>query len=552
MTGTWACSGGSPRRTPGSSSADSTPQSSSGGLLVSLNQRGVVDLPYISQLYGKPEDAVIGELGDLVYLDPEAKAWQTADAYLSGNVRDKLVAAEKAGIARNVAALRAVQPEDVLPGDIDANLGAPWVPASDVQAFAAHLFGVEPSSITIAHMAKDAVWSVEGDWSAERAVAVTTDYGTARASGLWLLDLALNMKTPVIYDPDPSDPDKRVVNPEQIFRYVTEGSFDAYMWQALETKAKFINQIMTGESGVRRAEDVAGQELSYAEVKAIVSGNPAVLVLAEADAELQRLAVLRRNHADEQYLARKNLRDLPERIERLERRLAGLTADMATLATGGGLTVNGKPANEAALSRALTMIPDRVDWPRMYPVGEYKGLTFGIERHPGGAADVYLEGKAIRKAMLSRDSQGARAVTNALGRLESTYQEQCGEVRRELDITRGQLGDFEARLGRPFAHATYLDELTTLRDRLKLALSDTPPEGENATKLAEQIKELRAGHQVEAPKAKVVEARRPTPVPAPEPVTDAPVADEVAEKPVEEPVPTFRQRIGRGGQMSLF
>ena len=99
-----------------------------------------------------------------------------------------------------------------------------------------------------------------------------------------------------------------------IYRYVTEGSFDAYMWQALETKARFIAQVMTGESAVRRAEDIGGQELSYAEVKAIASGNPAVLTLAEADAELQRLAVLKKNHADEQYLARRSLRDLPDTI----------------------------------------------------------------------------------------------------------------------------------------------------------------------------------------------------------------------------------------------
>ena len=62
-----------------------------------------------------------------------------------------------------------------------------------------------------------------------------------------------------------------------IFRYVTEGSFDAYMWQALETKARFMGQVMTGECGTQAAEDIGGQELSYAEVKAIASGNPAVL-----------------------------------------------------------------------------------------------------------------------------------------------------------------------------------------------------------------------------------------------------------------------------------
>src|SRR5438874_8205098 len=115
-----------------------------------------------------------------------------------------------------------------------------------------------------------------------------------------------------------------------IYRYVTEGSFDAYMWQALETKARFISQVMTGDNAVRSAQDIGSQELSYAEVKAIASGNPAVLTLAEADAELQRLTLLKKNHADEQYLARRSLRELPQTIERLSRRLTNLAADQAT------------------------------------------------------------------------------------------------------------------------------------------------------------------------------------------------------------------------------
>src|SRR5437588_9381774 len=103
------------------------------------------------------------------------------------------------------------------------------------------------------------------------------------------------------------------------------------MWQALETKARFINQVMSGANAARRAEDIGGQELSYAEVKAIASGNPAVLTLAEADAELQRLAILRKNHRDEQYLARLNLKELPDRIKSLGRRIEALTADSRTL-----------------------------------------------------------------------------------------------------------------------------------------------------------------------------------------------------------------------------
>ena len=184
------------------------------GLLASLDQKGAVDLPFIASLYGRPEEQVTAELGELIFRDPESQTWQTADAYLSGNVRAKLAAAQAAGpaFARNAEALRSVQPEDVLPGDIDCNLGSPWVPESDVQAFAADLFHVPPSSIQVAHLPKDAVWGIDADYATRQSVAATSDYGTPRANGTNLLELALNMKTPVIYDPDPDDSEKRVVN----------------------------------------------------------------------------------------------------------------------------------------------------------------------------------------------------------------------------------------------------------------------------------------------------------------------------------------------------
>jgi N12 class adenine-specific DNA methylase len=132
-------------------------------------------------------------------------------------IQAKLAAAERAGpaYARNTEALRGVQPEDVLPGDIDANLGAPWIPESDIQAFAADLFHVEPSSVPVAHLKKDAVWNLDADYAATQSVAATSEYGTARANGTWLLDLALNLKTPVIYDTiNHGDREERVVNQE--------------------------------------------------------------------------------------------------------------------------------------------------------------------------------------------------------------------------------------------------------------------------------------------------------------------------------------------------
>ena len=187
------------------------------GLLVSLDRRGAVDLAFIASLYGKSEEAIIAELSDLIFQDPESKAWETADAYLSGNVRAKLAQAESAGpdFARNAEALRAVQPEDILPGDIDANLGAPWIPEEDIRDFAAELFHVSPSGIRVGHLKKDAVWCLDCDASAERSVAATSELGTARANGVWLLELALNLKTPVIYDTVTNgDREERVVNQE--------------------------------------------------------------------------------------------------------------------------------------------------------------------------------------------------------------------------------------------------------------------------------------------------------------------------------------------------
>ena len=132
-------------------------------------------------------------------------------------MRAKLAIADHAGpaYARNAEALRGVQPDDVLPGDIDANLGAPWIPESDILAFAVELFHVDPSDIRIGHLKKDAVWSIDAGSAAQQSVAATSECGTARANGTWLFEQALNMKTPVIYDTiNHGDHEERVVNQE--------------------------------------------------------------------------------------------------------------------------------------------------------------------------------------------------------------------------------------------------------------------------------------------------------------------------------------------------
>ena len=107
----------------------------------------------------------------------------------------------------------------------------------------------------------------------------------------------------------------------QIFRYVTEGSFDAYMWQTLETKARFIQQVMRGETSVRSAEDLESGALTYAEIKAIASGNPAVVEKIKIDTEVRKLDQLRAVHANQQRHIRWEIRDLPRQITEAKQHL---------------------------------------------------------------------------------------------------------------------------------------------------------------------------------------------------------------------------------------
>jgi hypothetical protein len=90
----------------------------------------------------------------------------------------------------------------------------------------------------------------------------------------------------------------------EIYRYVTEGSFDAYMWQTLETKARFIQQVMSGHTSVRSAEDLESGALTYAEIKAIASGNPAVMEKVRIDTEVRKLDQLRAMHLNQQHQVR--------------------------------------------------------------------------------------------------------------------------------------------------------------------------------------------------------------------------------------------------------
>jgi N12 class adenine-specific DNA methylase len=132
-------------------------------LAVTLNETGRVDVDHLAELLDSDPGSALAQVGGAVLRNPSTESWETDDAYLSGSVRTKLAIAEAAtalepSYQHNVAALRAVQPEDLRPSDITARLGAPWIQATDIEAFAIEVMG---TATRVRHTVEIASWSVE-------------------------------------------------------------------------------------------------------------------------------------------------------------------------------------------------------------------------------------------------------------------------------------------------------------------------------------------------------------------------------------------------------
>jgi len=234
-----------------------------------------------------------------------------------------------------------------------------------------------------------------------------------------------------------------------------------------------------------------------------------VLTLAEADAALHRLHILQKHHADEQYLARREMRALPAEITRLERRVAALTQDITTAKVHATdpVTIGTRPSSRhdalEALATCLQALPALVVETRRVPLGRYRGLHFGLMQHPQGAPEVYVEGALRRSISLARDVHGPRAILNAVERLIGSAEAERDTARRDLAIAQGQLRDYEARLGTGFTHAAYLEALTALRNQLEAALASTAQDGAEGSlpsvgALVERLKALHAAHTLDA------------------------------------------------------
>ncbi|MGH9090844.1 MAG: hypothetical protein ACRDZR_05625, partial [Acidimicrobiales bacterium] len=188
-------------------------------LSMSLQQLGRVDEAFMAEVTGRPAPEVLAALGDRVFRDPELERWVVAEEYLSGNVRTHLDAARQAaaadeGLLRNVAALEAALPRDVIADELDGVLGAPWIDPEVVEEFARSLCPV-PSlrqHITVARSPGTGEWVVGSSGPAREAMGRDHEFGGEEFNAISVLAAALNGRSPVVYMPGPND--TRVVDPE--------------------------------------------------------------------------------------------------------------------------------------------------------------------------------------------------------------------------------------------------------------------------------------------------------------------------------------------------
>jgi len=255
----------------------------------------------------------------------------------------------------------------------------------------------------------------------------------------------------------------------EIFRYVTEQSFDAYSWQTLETKARFIAQVMKGDQGLRAIEDVELAALSYAEVKALASGNPLVIEKAGVDAEVAKLSTLFSVWRNQRWANESEVGHLPMTIEALQRRVDLQAQDVARLQpqTAEGLVVElegrrhvGPQAVGGALHDLVKVARAELrtgTLPIERSVGRCGGLALGLfGARSSDVPALYLEGAC--RYDVEAYQNGPALVHALLAALASVGQQHAATSER-LALKRKRLEDLALELERPFEHASRLSDL---------------------------------------------------------------------------------------------
>ena len=285
-------------------------------------------------------------------------------------------------------------------------------------------------------------------------------------------------------------------NPEvEIFRYVTEGTFDAYLYQLVESKQRFIAQIMTSKAPARAAEDVDETALSYAEIKALATGNPQIIEKCNLDMEVSKLNMLRANHLSQRYaLEELVLRKYPAEIKELNERIAGYEQDsthlaehpkpaegIAPMVLGGVIYTERENAGKAIIEACTHM-----NGAETVSIGSYRGFSMLLSYD--GAANEFrmvLKGKLSHTAVLGADAGGnVTRIDNALEKIT----EHLANARSQLAHTTEQLENARTEMTAPFPKEAELAEKTRRLNELNVLLNlneqdrpvmaDEPDEGD--------------------------------------------------------------------------
>ncbi len=285
-------------------------------------------------------------------------------------------------------------------------------------------------------------------------------------------------------------------NPEvEIFRYVTEGTFDAYLYQLVESKQRFIAQIMTSKAPARAAEDVDETALSYAEIKALATGNPQIIEKCNLDMEVSKLNMLRASHLSQRYaLEELVLRKYPAEIKELNERIAGYEQDsthlaehpkpaegIAPMVLGGVIYTERENAGKAIIEACTHM-----NGAETVSIGSYRGFSMLLSYD--GAANEFrmvLKGKLSHTAVLGADAGGnVTRIDNALEKIT----EHLANARSQLAHTTEQLENARTEMTAPFPKEAELAEKTRRLNELNVLLNlneqdrpvmaDEPDEGD--------------------------------------------------------------------------
>ena len=276
-------------------------------------------------------------------------------------------------------------------------------------------------------------------------------------------------------------------NPEvDIFTYVTENTFDSYLYQLVESKQKFIGQIMTSKSPVRSAEDIDETALSYAEIKALCSGNPEIKEKMDLDVAVSRLKLLKANHLSQRYaLEDQIIKEFPQQISAYEQRIEAYKEDMERLAentkpnTDGfspmiveGITFTEKKTAGSAILEACQNMTS----PAAVPIGQYRGFAMELSFDTlTRNYKVSLIGSLTHTAVLGTDIFGN---IQRMDNLLEGFEDQLHNTEAQLENVKVQLENAKAEVEKPFPQEEELQQKTARLNELNIRLNMDKRESE--------------------------------------------------------------------------